>query len=117
MNKKKIILLIFLLLIIFTIFRFIYRNGPGRIKECNYNSEKVYTVANNAYDSNEGIVDKNGKSVGSCGYLDFNSGGVPCNDLKQCSVIYAVPNNIYGEPITFTTRALTLVVKMLLKSF
>ena len=110
-------LLILLLIIIFGVFRFIYRNGPGIIKECNYNDGKIFTIDDNSYDGNEGIVDSNGNHVGSCGYLNFNSEGVSCDDLKQCSVIYAVPNNIYGEPATLKIRSIPIFFKTFLKSF
>lgn len=70
----------------------------GEISICNYNGNKVYTAALNAYDAGFQIFDINGKQTYDCNISWGQEVDKICVELTSCEVIYRVENNIWGEP-------------------
>jgi hypothetical protein len=68
----------------------------GKISECMYNGNKVYSCAINAYDAGSVIYNEDGDQIAICNYA---WGGVDamCDDLTNCEVIYCCEDNIWGE--------------------
>ncbi len=72
-----------------------YKNG--KISECTYNGQTVYSAALNAYDAGSAIYDGKGNEIGRCNYA-YNDVDSICGKLTGCEVIYRVKGNIWGDP-------------------
>ncbi len=68
----------------------------GGISECTYEGEIVYTAGINAYDAPGIIFNADGEEIGECNYA-FNRVDSICYDLQECTTIYMVKDNIWGE--------------------
>ncbi|WP_199117412.1 hypothetical protein [Pedobacter sp. ASV28] len=69
----------------------------GKIGECKYNGQTVYSAILNAYDANGQIYNKNGDVIGSCNYAWGKADDI-CKQITDCKSIYVVEDNIWREP-------------------
>jgi hypothetical protein len=72
-----------------------YKNG--KISECYFDGELVYSAGLNAYDAGETIYNEEGKQIGTCNYAWGQTDEI-CGELEDCEIIYCVKDNIWGQP-------------------
>jgi len=72
-----------------------YENG--KISECQYKGQLVYSAGLNWHDAGSKIYDQDGKEIAKCNYA-WGQPSSMCGELKKCETIYRVKNNIWGQP-------------------
>lgn len=70
----------------------------GQISECELNKELVYLGVHNNKEGYNTIYDVNGDQIAGCYWGCFSQPDSRCNELKDCELIYCIPNNIWGHP-------------------
>lgn len=69
----------------------------GKIEQCDWNGQQVFSCMLSAYDAPTVIFDSTGKKIANCNYA-FNRVDSICREVTNCKTIYCADTNIWGEP-------------------